>query len=225
MLLTIIKRDCKALGHQGRMLAMNVLLVLGLCCASYVVSSYSTSGTFLFGRENLQLTFVALLGVSSCVEFLGRALLSDIDDGTRTTAFFCGVNPIGYALAKAIVPLCISAIDVAVFGMVTAPLLPFPAVLPQGMVASVGACLLDLLFCIGAICLISAFSRPDKRNRPNFLVYIMGMHIPLIALCSPLNNLPLFCAVVSLAAVVAYAVYAFAMTKRHLSNIGRIDND
>jgi Ca2+/Na+ antiporter len=93
------------------------------------------------------------------------------------------------------------------------------------MVASVGACLLDLLFCIGAICLISAFSRPDKRNRPNFLVYIMGMHVPLIALCSPLNNLPLFCAVVSLAAVVAYAVYAFAMTKRHLSNIGRIDND
>lgn len=163
--------------------------------------------------------------MSSCVEFLGRALLADIDDGTRATAFFCGINPIGYAGAKAIVPLCISAIDVAVFGMVTAPLLPFPAVLPQGMVASVGACLLDLLFCIGAICLISAFSRPDKRNRSNFLVYIMGMHVPLIALCSPLNNLPLFCVVVAVAAVVAFALYAFAMTKRHLSNIGRIDND
>jgi hypothetical protein len=225
MLLTIIRRDCKALGHQGRMLAMNALLVLGLCCASHVVSRYSTSGAFLFGRENLQLTFVALLGVSSCVEFLGRALLSDIDDGTRTTAFFCGVNPIGYAGAKAMVPLCISAIDVAVFGIAAAPFSPFPAAQPQYMGGMVGAYCLDLSFCIGTINLISVFSRPDKRNRPNFLVYIMGMHIPLIALCSPLNNLPLFCVVVAVAAVVAFALYAQVMSKRHLPNIGRIDND
>lgn len=214
MLLTIIRHDCKALKYQGKMLLMNGILVLGLCFAAYAISHVNTSGVLLFGCANLQLVLIVLLGASSCVEFLGRALLCDIDDGTRATAFYCGIKPFEYASAKAIIPLCISIADVILFGIVASYFSPSFAILLQGAGGLIGAYILDILFCVSAIHTISVFLRPDTKSRPNFLIYIVIMHIPIIAFCSPLNNLLLFCIVIMLCTFIALVIYIYAISKK-----------
>lgn len=225
MLLTIIRHDFKVLRYQGKMLVMNGILVFALCFVVYAITHFSTSGVLLFGRDNLQMVFIVLLGASSCVEFLGRLLLCDIDDGTRDAVFYFGIKPLEYAGAKAVVPFCISIIDVVLFGIVMAFFSPSFVILPQGTGGLIGAYVLDILFCISVINIISVFFRPDTKNRPNFLIYIVAIHIPIIAFCNPLNNLPLFCIVLTIFILVMFVIYARIISKKYQSNIGYIDND
>lgn len=225
MLLTIIRHDIRILKYQHKLLAMNGALVLGLCLAMATVYLYHTSGAFLFGQENLWLIFVALLGLSSCVEFLGRAILSDMDSGIRAIVLHCGIGPLRYASTKAVVPLCIAALNIVIFGAVTLRLFPFFSIDLSGIGGLVVAFFLDIFFCIAAINLISSFLKPNAKNRPSFLVYIMVVHLPLLVFFNPLNNLLPFCVATTLAAIVAIALYAYEVSKRYQSNIGRIDND
>lgn len=225
MLLTIIKHDCKALKYQSRMVIMNIILVLGLCVLMYIISHYGTSGVLLFGQENLQLVFVILLGISSCVEFLGQALLSDIDDGTRSTVFYCGINPIEYVCAKAIMPLCISIINITIFYLACTVFLPVSRMLSHMIGSLAVAYVIDLFLCVSVTSLISIFVRPDTKSRPNYLFYITLIHFPILFFCNPTKNLSLFSAVVVIAAAVSFVGYAVAILKKYQSNIGCIDDD